>query len=347
MAVVHQFGRANAATPSKGDACVLGGNRAFGRMRVYQPGHTLFAQGESCAGVYILNTGIVGLRRSDEHGNCALVSLSGPGELVGYRAFLASDFHSNTAEALTPCRVLFIQSSDLRRWLAESPPVRDYFIHKALSDLNRAQTMCAGLLTESLKSRFIKLLLRIGDMSPAQRADQPFLVEVPVQRKDIAALLGAAPGSLSRLLSDLEEEGLIVIDGRWIDFSGAARAMDFVASPSCVEGMPRSEILAFLIEARLALLSMIDARDAATREALNVTVQTASRRLDAKLSRVSDGAVREAHTFRCVWDMFKTTRQTEIIPAVFSGRMDRAREIATGVQGERLATMKEILMSTK
>jgi hypothetical protein len=207
--------------------------------------------------------------------------------------------------------------------------------------------MCAGLLTESLKIRFIKLLLRIGDMSPAPRADQPLLVEVPVQRKDLAALLGAAPGSLSRLLSDLEEEGLIVIDGRWIEFSGAARAMDFVASPSCVEGMPRSEILAFLIEARLALLSMIEARDAATREALNVTVQTASRRLDTKLSRVSDGADMEAHMFRGVWDMFKTTRQTEIIPAVFSGRVDRARQIATGVQRERLATMKEILMSAK
>lgn len=347
MAVVHQLGRANAATPSKSYACVLGGSRAHARMRVYQPGQTLFAQGEPCGGVYIINTGIVGLRRSDEHGNCALVNLSGPGEAVGYRAFLASDFHSNTAEALTPCRVLFIQSSDLRRWLDESPPVRDYFIHKALSDLNRAQTMCAGLLTESLKSRFIKLLLRIGDISPAQRADQPFLVEVPVQRKDIAALLGAAPGSLSRLLSELEEEGLIVIDGRWIDFSGAARAMDFVVSPSCVEGIPRSEILALLVEARLALLSMIEARDAATREALNVTVQTASRRLDSKLSRVGDGAVMEAHTFRGVWDMFKTTRQTEIIPAVFAGRMDRARQIATGVQGERFATMKAILISTK
>jgi hypothetical protein len=45
--------------------------------------------------------------------------------------------------------------------------------------------------------------------------------------------------------------------------------------------------------------------------------------------------------------MFKTTRQIEIIPALFSGHMDRARQIATGVQGERLATMKEILMSTK
>jgi hypothetical protein len=98
------------------------------------------------------------------------------------------------------------------------------------------------------------------------------------------------------------------------------------------------------MEARLALLSMIEARDAATREALNVTVQTASRRLDWKLSQVGPGAVREAQKFQHVWERFKSTRQIEIIPAVFSGRTERARQIATGVQGERLANMKSILM---
>lgn len=321
-------------------------SRGLGRMRVLEPGQNLFAQGDACTGVYILNTGVVGLRRTDEQGNCALVGLAGPGEAVGYRAFLATDLHCNTAEALTRCRVLFIQSSDLRRWLDGSPPVRDYFIHKALADLNRAHAQCAGLLTESLRSRFIKLLMQMRDISSPLLAGPAFLVEVPVQRKDIAALLGAAPGSLSRLLSDLEEEGLISIDGRWIDFAGAAQAMGFTESSSSIEGMPRSEILAFLMEARLALLSMIEARDAATREALNVTVQTASRRLDSKLSRLGHGTAKDAQTFQDVWERFKSTRQTEIIPAVFSGRTDRARQIATGVQGERLATMKSILMPT-
>jgi CRP-like cAMP-binding protein len=315
-------------------------------MRVYEPGQTLFVQGDACAGVYILSTGVVGQRRSDEKGNCALVNLVGPGDAIGYRAFLASDLHSNTAEALTRSRVLFIQSSDLKRWLETSSPVRDYFFHKALADLNRAYATCAGLLTETLRGRFVRLLLHIRDITSPVEAGGSFLVEVPIQRKDIAALLGAAPGSLSRLLSDLEEEGLITIDGRWIDFSGAARVMGYDDTSSCADGMPRSEILAFLMEARLALLSMIEARDAATREALNVTVQTASKRLDFKLEKVGQGAVKDAQTFRGVWEMFKSTRQTEIIPAVFAGRTDRAWQIATGVQGDRLATMKSILLPT-
>jgi CRP/FNR family transcriptional regulator len=313
-------------------------------MRILEPGQTLFVQGDACKGVFILNTGVVGLRRTDEQGNSALFSLAGPGEVVGYRAFLANDLHCNSAEALTRCRVLFIQRSDLWQWLDGSPPVRDYILHKALADLNRAHAQCAGLLTESLRSRFVKLLMQMRDYSSQLQGAPAFLVEVPIQRKDIAALLGAAPGSLSRLLSDLEDEGLIAIDGRWIDFTGAARTMGFTETSSCIEVMPRSEILAFLMEARLALLSMIEARDAATREALNVTVQTASRRLDSKLSQVGPGAVREAQKFQDVWELFKSTRQIEIIPAVFSGRTERARQIATGVQGERLANMKSILM---
>jgi hypothetical protein len=44
-----------------------------------------------------------------------------------------------------------------------------------------------------------------------------------------------------------------------------------------------------------------------------------------------------------VWERFKKTRQTQIIPAIYSGKVSQARQIATGIQAERLAMMQNIM----
>jgi hypothetical protein len=99
------------------------------------------------------------------------------------------------------------------------------------------------------------------------------------------------------------------------------------------------------MEARTALLSMIDARDRASMNALNAKVQSASRRLDAALAELCGRDIKDIARFRMIWEQFKKTRQTEIIPAIFIGKIDEARHVATGIQGERIAVMKAILSS--
>jgi hypothetical protein len=43
-----------------------------------------------------------------------------------------------------------------------------------------------------------------------------------------------------------------------------------------------------------------------------------------------------AADFKAVWDQFKTTREKEIISAIYKGSADHAKKIADGIQSERL-----------
>jgi hypothetical protein len=233
--------------------------------------------------------------------------------------------------------------SQLSQLLKQSPSVREYFVQKALEDLDRVQVKCAALLTEGLRSRFIKLLLQMRDICNPDSAEDLFEIELPIQRKEIAALLGAAPGSLSRLLSDLEEEGLISINGRSIEFEAAAHTVGYEGKREISTAWPKAAILESLVEARRALLSMLDARDEATRRALYSTVQSASRRLDRALSGAWMPSAKEPLAFKNIWEDFKRTRQTEIIPALLTGKTELARRIATGIQAERMMLMTSIL----
>jgi hypothetical protein len=185
-----------------------------------------------------------------------------------------------------------------------------------------------------------------ADYAVAQNGRR-LIVDVPIQRKDMAALIGAAPESLSRLLNQLTQQGLIRIEGRRIDFTAAARDLPQAQTvPSMANSRARVDALSILMEARHALLAMIDATDSATRDALNAQVQTASRHLDELLVQLKGADARGAARFNVVWKQFKKTRQRQVIPAILSGHVDVARNIACGIQAERIAQMKDILART-
>jgi CRP/FNR family transcriptional regulator len=200
------------------------------RSRVYEPGETLFGQGEENRGVFCVRSGLAGLRRSDEHGNSAILRLARPGDLLGYPAFLGKKNHPNTAEVLTKSTICFIEASKLRWILARNPRLMESFVQRALTDLSRTEANCASLLTAGLRCRLFHLILIFYESHGAKLGEGNYAVDLPVQRKDLAALLGAKPESISRLISRLDEEGLVRFEGRRVAFSDLGSLTTAVAS---------------------------------------------------------------------------------------------------------------------
>ena len=102
--------------------------------RGFRAGQTFFLEGDECRGVYCIQSGLVGLRRSDEDGNSALLRLSQRGDILGYRALLGKGRHRNTAEVLTHCRACFIEASRLVGLIERNPALREGFLQRALAD---------------------------------------------------------------------------------------------------------------------------------------------------------------------------------------------------------------------
>ena len=104
-----------------------------------------------------------------------------------------------------------------------------------------------------------------------------------------------------------------------------------------------SDACAALASARTALYSMINAKDKSAQDALNAKVQEASTRLDTVLSGMTGAGAKPAADFKALWDQFKTTRDNQIIPAIYKGNADEAKKIADGIQSERLSKMWGIM----
>jgi hypothetical protein len=124
--------------------------------------------------------------------------------------------------------------------------------------------------------------------------------------------------------------------------ASAASGFAFICASAAWSGV-REDACGALMEARGAAVAVIDAKDKATKDDLNAKAQAAISKLDAILARMTGPDAKTAGDFKAIWDQFKATRQTEIIPAVYAGKADEAKKIANGVQAVRLTNMRSIM----
>lgn len=117
-----------------------------------------------------------------------------------------------------------------------------------------------------------------------------------------------------------------------------------IAGIGQAQAVPTQDACAALMEARGHLVNMLGASDKAVLDDLNGKVQAASGKLDgilvAMIRSYNAADAQKAAEFKPVWNEFKNTRETGIIPALYAGKVADAKALATGVQGERMKKMK-------
>ena len=123
--------------------------------------------------------------------------------------------------------------------------------------------------------------------------------------------------------------------------TAAALSTGLALTTALAQAATPADACANLAAARSALVAMIDEPDAAKQDGYVAKIHGATAALDADLAAMAGGAdAAKADAFKPVWEAFKETRETEIIPAVKAGDQAKAKQIATGVQAGRMKEMK-------
>jgi CRP/FNR family transcriptional regulator len=175
---------------------------------VYEPGQVVFYEGNACLGIHCVESGSIKLRRSSPKGDDIVVGLAGPGATLGYLAYFGDRGYTTTAEALTPCRVCFIDRAAVKTLIHKSPSVGLAFLRRLSDDVDRSEQERVKALALPLRARVAHLLLVLKDRSASADDEGRLTIELPLSRKDLAAMLGTRPESLSRLIRDFATDGV-------------------------------------------------------------------------------------------------------------------------------------------
>ncbi len=182
--------------------------------RDYLPGEVIFHEADACQGIHCIESGLVGVRKMNANGQEILLRLGYPGDTLGYRSMLAGDDHNNSAEALEPSVVCFIDAGTVRTLLSKNPTLGLRFLTHAAKDLATAEDKVLQSTTLPVRARFAHLLLVLKDRYGVVGKDGAMELDLPLSRQDMAAMIGIRPESMSRTIRSLEQDDIARFSGR-------------------------------------------------------------------------------------------------------------------------------------
>lgn len=164
-------------------------------------------------GVFCINSGKVKLVKLGSEGKEKIVRLSGPGDLVGYKAAISNNSYSATAIALSDVKVCFIPKSFFLDMLSKDGKLSLEFTQLLCRNITDIESEMVGIAYKSVRERLAEALLLLKEKYQSE-TDQPDVLSIT--REDLANLIGTAKETVIRLLSDFKEQGIIASLGRKI-----------------------------------------------------------------------------------------------------------------------------------
>ncbi len=174
-----------------------------GRVRRFAVGETLFGEGAPCAGMFVLLTGQVHLRKLGPQGQESILAVIEPVIMFNEVAVLDGGANLTTAVAAQDCAVWQIGCDSFQALLARYPMI-GLGLLQVLAKRNRfLVSQVEDLSFRTVQARAAKLLLDLSDYGaqPIDRRKHP--------NHELAARITTVPEAFSRALNTFKRNGCI------------------------------------------------------------------------------------------------------------------------------------------
>jgi CRP/FNR family cyclic AMP-dependent transcriptional regulator len=190
---------------------------------VWEPGTTVFSEGDPGDSCYVIESGFVKLMRRLVDGSPITLAQVGQGAIVGELALFASDRRSATMVAGEQTTAVAISREDLVAILENNARAAISMAIHVARMLQRADERLFATSTSTVNGRILSTLLAQVEARQARHPGEAKNVELVGSPTDLARLAGTPKDAATGLLHWLENEGIITLKrGRIIVRSPAA-----------------------------------------------------------------------------------------------------------------------------
>ncbi|MEC9489838.1 MAG: Crp/Fnr family transcriptional regulator [Halanaerobiales bacterium] len=183
------------------------------KQREFKNGELIYLEGEVGENIYIIESGLVKLYRSSEDGNKYILRLLKEGDFFGELVLFKEEQLSSSAEAVGDCTICMLPKNELEKLIKSSSELSYKLLSAITSRLNKTENKLQSLALEDAKEKTMRLLLELAKESGIKK-ESGILINLPLSRDGLANLIGTTQETLSRKLSELQQEGIISIQGQ-------------------------------------------------------------------------------------------------------------------------------------
>ena len=170
----------------------------------------LFQAQDPALGFYLVRKGEIRVYKMDEQGKEIEIVRLGPGDYFGEAIVFTSPIYPAYAQAVTDSEVIYFSKKDILDEIGKNPGVGQFFIQLLAKKCVTLNQRIESLGLQTIRQRLIRFLL-------TQSRNQGSLdIDLHIKKTELARVIGTISETLSRNLKQLQEEGLIDVDGNHI-----------------------------------------------------------------------------------------------------------------------------------
>ena len=177
----------------------------------YPAGATLFVEGQTCRGVYILCKGRVKLLATSSDVQTLILKIAQPGEVLGLNATISGMSHETTAETGQLCQLNFVKRDDFLKFLTEHG---DACMHAAIHlsrECQQAYHQLRSFVTSSASNRIARLMLDWSNDDSGMVTSHG--IKVALTHDEIGQIIGMSRETVTRTLASFRKHHIAQLHG--------------------------------------------------------------------------------------------------------------------------------------
>lgn len=180
---------------------------------IYPTGSLLYSEGEAARAVYVVCKGTVKLSIASGDGKTLITHIARAGEALGLSSVFSGHEYRTTAETLEPCQVKVIRRDDFVRFADNDLDAARRVFRQLGHDCDASNDHVRTIgLSHSAAEKLAHLILTWCDESgrPSEKGTR---VQMLMTHHDISQLIGTSRETVTRLLKEFREKGILSIKG--------------------------------------------------------------------------------------------------------------------------------------
>ncbi len=182
--------------------------RKHGQRRAVERGAFVVHQGDPAQSIFYLDEGRAKLSQVTVEGQEVTFRYLAKGDVFGAIAVTPGAVYPVSVEAVEPCQVLAWDRETIQRLMANNARLAMNLTTVLTTMVRQLQDQVRELATERAERRIARALTRLARQM-GRRVEDGILIDMPLSRQDLAELTGTTLYTVSRVLSQWEQQGIV------------------------------------------------------------------------------------------------------------------------------------------
>jgi len=182
---------------------------------LYKKRSIIYKEGSRLTGFYCINRGIIKQYKTGIDGKEQIFRFLKKGDIIAYRSLLSQETACSTAQAMEESELIHIPYQTLLHLIQNNWQFSYYMLQIVCKELREANDYITDIAQKTLRERLAEVLLLLRDNFDL---DSFKTLQISLTRKELADIVGTAPESVIRILSEFKQNRIIDLQGSKIKF---------------------------------------------------------------------------------------------------------------------------------